>query len=111
MKTDDLIGLLGSSFEREPVRSSGMTRRLGLAVAVGAAGALGTVCRAWPGPRPGLLVGPEGGFTPPELDALRRRPFVVPASLGTRILRAETAAISGLAVLQACCGDWAGDRA
>ena len=76
----------------------------------GAASALGIACRARPGPRPGLLVGPEGGFTLPELDALRRRPFVVPASLGTRILRAETAAISGLAVLQACCGDWVEDR-
>lgn len=48
-----------------------------------------------------LLIGPEGGFSPGELDALRRRPFVVPVSLGPRILRAETAAIAGLALLQA----------
>jgi 16S rRNA (uracil1498-N3)-methyltransferase len=48
-----------------------------------------------------LLVGPEGGFAPEELDALRRHAFVVPASLGPRILRAETAAIVGLALLQA----------
>jgi 16S rRNA (uracil1498-N3)-methyltransferase len=48
-----------------------------------------------------LLVGPEGGFTTAELDALRACPFVVPASLGARILRAETAAIVGLALLQA----------
>lgn len=59
---------------------------------------------------PGWLVGPEGGFAPAELDAVRRRPFVVPVALGPRILRAETAAISGLAVLQACCGDWAEGR-
>ncbi len=48
-----------------------------------------------------LLVGPEGGFAPAELDALLARPFVVPISLGPRILRAETAAIAGLALLQA----------
>ena len=48
-----------------------------------------------------LLVGPEGGFSRPELDALRQHPFVEPASLGPRILRAETAAIAGLALLQA----------
>jgi 16S rRNA (uracil1498-N3)-methyltransferase len=51
-----------------------------------------------------LLVGPEGGFTEAELDAIGRRPFVVPASLGPRILRAETAAIVGLALLQAPTG-------
>jgi 16S rRNA (uracil1498-N3)-methyltransferase len=48
-----------------------------------------------------LLVGPEGGFTEAELDALRRHPLVVAASLGPRILRAETAVIVGLALLQA----------
>jgi 16S rRNA (uracil1498-N3)-methyltransferase len=47
-----------------------------------------------------LLVGPEGGFDPRELDVLRRLPFLVAASLGPRILRAETAAIVGLALLQ-----------
>lgn len=47
----------------------------------------------------GLLVGPEGGFSPAELDALRRTPFIVPASLGPRILRAETASIAGLALM------------
>ncbi len=47
-----------------------------------------------------LLIGPEGGFDPRELDAMRRLPFLVPASLGPRILRAETAAIVGLALLQ-----------
>lgn len=47
-----------------------------------------------------LLIGPEGGFDPRELDAMRRLPFLVGASLGPRILRAETAAIVGLALLQ-----------
>ncbi len=48
-----------------------------------------------------LLIGPEGGFTPLELDAMQRLPFVEPIGLGARILRAETAAIVGLALLQA----------
>ncbi|MFX5100752.1 16S rRNA (uracil(1498)-N(3))-methyltransferase, partial [Acinetobacter baumannii] len=41
-----------------------------------------------------------------ELDDLTRRPFVSPAALGPRILRAETAALAGLAVLQSIAGDW-----
>jgi 16S rRNA (uracil1498-N3)-methyltransferase len=55
----------------------------------------------------GWLVGPEGGFERAELDDLLRRPFVSPAALGPCILRAETAAIAGLAVLQALAGEWA----
>jgi 16S rRNA (uracil1498-N3)-methyltransferase len=47
-----------------------------------------------------LLVGPEGGFSAAELDALRERPLVTLVNLGPRILRAETAAIAGLARLQ-----------
>ncbi len=49
----------------------------------------------------GLLIGPEGGFAPGELDAFARSPIVTPASLGPRILRAETACLAGLALLQA----------
>jgi 16S rRNA (uracil1498-N3)-methyltransferase len=61
----------------------------------------GTAPRIAPAPGPrALLVGPEGGFSPAELDALRLHPFVTPASLGPRILRAETACIAGLALLQ-----------
>ena len=48
-----------------------------------------------------LLVGPEGGFAPAELDVLRRLSFVEPIGLGPRVLRAETAVIAGLALLQA----------
>ncbi len=48
----------------------------------------------------GLLIGPEGGFAPAELDELHRHALVKPATLGPRILRAETAAIVGLALLQ-----------
>jgi len=48
-----------------------------------------------------LLIGPEGGFSHRELDVLRAAPFIQPVSLGPRILRAETAAIAGLAMLMA----------
>ena len=53
-----------------------------------------------------LLVGPEGGFAEDERRALLARPSVVRLSLGPRILRADTAAIAALALLQAARGDW-----
>ena len=53
------------------------------------------------GKRVGLLIGPEGGFSDEERMKLRALPFVVPISLGPRILRADTAAVAGLAVIQA----------
>ena len=53
-----------------------------------------------------ILVGPEGGFTADEAQAVRALPRAVPLSLGPRILRAETAAIAALACWQALCGDW-----
>ena len=58
------------------------------------------------GERIGLLIGPEGGFSPAERDRLRALPFVVPISLGPRILRADTAAVAAMAVIQAIIGDW-----
>ncbi|WP_182086694.1 16S rRNA (uracil(1498)-N(3))-methyltransferase [Aureimonas sp. ME7] len=53
-----------------------------------------------------LLIGPEGGFSAPERETLRALPFVRRLSLGPRILRADTAAVAALAVIQACAGDW-----
>lgn len=53
-----------------------------------------------------LLVGPEGGFSEGERRMLHGRPFVTPIPLGPRILRADTAAVAALAVLQATVGDW-----
>lgn len=54
----------------------------------------------------GLLVGPEGGFSEEERQLLLAQPFVVPISLGPRILRADTAAVAALALVQATIGDW-----
>jgi len=48
-----------------------------------------------------LLVGPEGGFTEAEIAAIGAKPTAIRVSLGRRILRAETAAIAGLALLLA----------
>jgi 16S rRNA (uracil1498-N3)-methyltransferase len=53
-----------------------------------------------------LLIGPEGGFTEAELDALGKLPIVSRVGLGPRVLRAETAALAALAVYQAINGDW-----
>ena len=53
-----------------------------------------------------VLIGPEGGFTPTERTMLRGLAFATPASLGPRILRADTAAISALTLWQAAVGDW-----
>ena len=53
-----------------------------------------------------LLIGPEGGFTEEERDALRGHKDVIRVSLGPRILRADTAALSLLSLWQAVQGDW-----
>jgi 16S rRNA (uracil1498-N3)-methyltransferase len=53
-----------------------------------------------------VLIGPEGGFALEERERLRASRFVIPVSLGPRILRADTAAISALALVQAAIGDW-----
>lgn len=54
----------------------------------------------------GILVGPEGGFSNDERALLLAQPFVIPISLGPRILRADTAAVAALAVVQSTIGDW-----
>lgn len=53
-----------------------------------------------------VLIGPEGGFSPREREILRALPYATPATLGPRILRADTAAISALTLWQAALGDW-----
>ena len=58
------------------------------------------------GPPLALLVGPEGGFADEERVALLRRTSVVRLALGPRIMRADTAAVAALALVQAVLGDW-----
>jgi 16S rRNA (uracil1498-N3)-methyltransferase len=53
-----------------------------------------------------IFTGPEGGFDVAERELLRALPFVVPVSLGPRILRADTAALAALAIWQSVRGDW-----
>jgi 16S rRNA (uracil1498-N3)-methyltransferase len=55
-----------------------------------------------------VLIGPEGGFSKDERDALIKIPNVVRLALGPRILRADTAAVAALALVQAVLGDWPG---
>jgi 16S rRNA (uracil1498-N3)-methyltransferase len=58
------------------------------------------------GARATLLIGPEGGFDPAEREQILRKPNVLRLSLGPRILRADTAAVAALALVQAVLGDW-----
>ncbi len=53
-----------------------------------------------------VLIGPEGGFAEEERALLLKQPTVTRLSLGPRILRADTAAVAALAVVQATLGDW-----
>ena len=53
-----------------------------------------------------VLVGPEGGFADDERAALLKLPNIVRLALGPRILRADTAAVAALALVQALVGDW-----
>jgi 16S rRNA (uracil1498-N3)-methyltransferase len=53
-----------------------------------------------------VLVGPEGGFAEEERAALLALPNVVRLALGPRILRADTAAVAALALVDAVLGDW-----
>ena len=57
-----------------------------------------------------VLVGPEGGFAEEERTLLLRQPATLGLSLGPRILRADTAAVAALALIQAILGDWNGAR-
>lgn len=53
-----------------------------------------------------VLIGPEGGFTDEERGILKSLAFVTPIGLGPRIMRADTAAVAALTLVQAVLGDW-----
>jgi 16S rRNA (uracil1498-N3)-methyltransferase len=55
-----------------------------------------------------ILIGPEGGFAEEERAMLLRQPLILRLSLGPRILRADTAAVAALGLVQATLGDWSG---
>jgi len=57
-------------------------------------------------PAVSVLIGPEGGFADEERAALAKLPNVVRLALGPRILRADTAAVAALSLVQAALGDW-----
>jgi 16S rRNA (uracil1498-N3)-methyltransferase len=57
-----------------------------------------------------VLIGPEGGFAEEERAILLRQPRTLRLSLGPRILRADTAAVAALALVQAALGDWTDGR-
>ncbi|MBR0777715.1 16S rRNA (uracil(1498)-N(3))-methyltransferase [Bradyrhizobium diazoefficiens] len=55
-----------------------------------------------------VLIGPEGGFAEEERTLLLRQPKILRLALGPRIMRADTAAVAALALIQAVLGDWGG---
>jgi 16S rRNA (uracil1498-N3)-methyltransferase len=57
-----------------------------------------------------ILIGPEGGFAEEERALLLRQPRTLRLCLGPRILRADTAGVAALALVQAALGDWAGPK-
>ena len=58
-----------------------------------------------------ILIGPEGGFSEHERRQLRGRDFVTPVSLGPLVLRADTAAVTAIALWQCLVGQWGGQKA
>ncbi len=81
-------------------------RRLFFCDEGGDARPLAEAARGTAGPA-AILTGPEGGFDPDERARVRALPFVVPVTLGPRILRADTAALAALAIWQSVAGDFA----
>lgn len=53
-----------------------------------------------------ILIGPEGGFSEPERNVLNEKKYVSSIPLGPRILRADTALVAAISIVQATIGDW-----
>jgi len=70
---------------------------------------INTLKQVKPGPM-AVLLGPEGGFSEEERDMILAVPNVVALSLGPRIMRADTAAVAVLALVQSVLGDWCADK-
>jgi 16S rRNA (uracil1498-N3)-methyltransferase len=86
-------------------------RRLIVCDETGGGAPIAEILAGWPPGAPAaILIGPEGGFAPRELDAIGNLPFAARAGLGPRVLRAETAALAALAAFQAIAGDWRTSR-
>lgn len=100
LRTRDVLPLPGDA-QAGDARAASTLR---LILAPGAADAIGSIAAPADLAEVLLLVGPESGFTDAEL-ARARRAGLLPASLGPRILRTETAGLAALAVLQARFGD------
>lgn len=66
-----------------------------------------SVLKAIPKAPLAILIGPEGGFSAEERETLLALPYVIRLSLGPRILRADTAGVAALALVQSVSGDWA----
>ncbi|HEY1836253.1 MAG TPA: 16S rRNA (uracil(1498)-N(3))-methyltransferase [Rhizomicrobium sp.] len=81
-------------------------RKLVFCDEAGEAPAIADALKNADGARWAVLTGPEGGFDAAEREKIRAQSFVMPVSLGRRILRADTAALAALAVWQAVRGDW-----
>ena len=84
------VRLIGVGLERESVTQTFMG---------------GLIAKLGTGPW-AILIGPEGGFSPAEVEKLRGMDGVHSISLGPRILRADTAAVAALALWQDALGDW-----
>lgn len=82
------------------------SRRLMFCDETGGSPAMKALAGAGEGPW-AILIGPEGGFSPEEGERLRGLTFATAVSLGPRILRADTAAITAMSLWQAAVGDWA----